>query len=107
MNSAFYGLPEDKTLKDCTSTVPEGFIFPVKASRFITHNKKLKDPRSTLPPFFNRVDGLGVKLGPVLFQLPPSWNLNVERLEEFLICRRFPAASRGESSMFFCKTRAT
>lgn len=84
INSTFYGLPDEKRLKDWSRAVPEGFIFSVKASRFITHNKKLKDPRSTLPPFLSRIDVLGVKLGPVLFQLPPSWNLNVERLEEFL-----------------------
>jgi uncharacterized protein YecE (DUF72 family) len=56
----------------------------VKGSRFTTHMKKLKDPQSSSEKFFHVADRLGPKLGPVLFQLPPRWKLNLERLDEFL-----------------------
>ena len=84
VNSSFYRLPEEDTVRAWRDSVPEGFIFSVKASRFITHNKNLKDPETTLPLFFDRVGLLGGKLGPVLFQLPPGWKINIERLEGFL-----------------------
>jgi uncharacterized protein YecE (DUF72 family) len=65
-------------------TVPEGFRFAVKASRYITHMKKLKDPADSVARFFERAEGLGDRLGPVLFQLPPNWRANPERLDAFL-----------------------
>jgi uncharacterized protein YecE (DUF72 family) len=64
----------------------------VKASRFITHNKKLSDPQSALDKFFPRLEALGKKLGPILFQLPPQWRFNEERLESFL--RALPKGHR-------------
>lgn len=84
LNNSFYRLPNEKTLARWREISPKGFIFAAKASRLITHNKKLKDPEATLPPFIERMDILGDKLGPILFQLPPSWGVNVERLSEFL-----------------------
>ena len=56
----------------------------MKASRFITHNKKLKDPENALENLLPRAEMLGPKLGPMLFQLPPKWKVNVERLEALL-----------------------
>jgi len=56
----------------------------VKASRFITHNKKLKDPQNALDNILPRAEHLGKKLGPILFQLPPHWKVNIERLEALL-----------------------
>lgn len=84
INNSFYKLPEEKTLKQWKQTAGDDFTFSVKASRFITHMKKLKDPLETLPNFSNRVKLLGNNLGPVLYQLPPKWNCNVERLKSFL-----------------------
>ena len=83
-NSSFYRLPKPATLEQWRDAVPEGFVFSVKASRFITHMKKLKDPEATLPPFLECIQDLAPKLGPVLFQLPPKWHLNTERLAAFL-----------------------
>lgn len=84
INSSFYRLPSAKALVQWRDAVPDGFIFAVKASRFITHMKKLNDPRRTLKPFMSRVKVLGDKLGPILFQLPPHWHLNLDRLAAFL-----------------------
>jgi uncharacterized protein YecE (DUF72 family) len=84
INNSFYHLPEKKTLEGWRETVPEDFLFAVKASRFITHMKKLKDPRESTGKFFQRMKALGKKLGPMLFQLPPRWKFNSERLEAFL-----------------------
>jgi len=84
INNSFYRLPEIAVLEKWRATVSTDFIFAVKASRFITHMKKLKDPEAGLPPFLDRVQALGASLGPILFQLPPRWRSNKERLRNFL-----------------------
>lgn len=84
INNSFYHLPTEPTFRKWHDEVPDDFLFSVKASRYITHMKKLKEPEDSLPPLMERVDLLGEKLGPILFQLPPSWPLNMERLIEFL-----------------------
>ncbi len=83
LNNSFYQLPAEKSLKKWKKTVPEDFIFGVKASRYITHMKKLTgvDPVRT---FLDRIITLGSRLGPVLFQLPPNWKCNPGRLRNFL-----------------------
>ena len=67
INNTFYHLPKKETLANWRDTVPEGFFFAVKASRFITHMKKLKDPERSLAPFLEGVEILREKLGPILF----------------------------------------
>ena len=84
LNNSFYHLPSLDTFKSWYAAVPADFIFSVKASRYITHMKKLKDPADSLRRFFRNAGGLGEKLGPVLFQLPPGWKVNAGRLEDFL-----------------------
>ena len=84
INNFFYRLPEKKTLLRWRNAVPEGFVFSVKASRYLTHMKKLKDPQEPLERLLDRVNVLEDKLGPILFQLPPRWGSNPERLEDFL-----------------------
>ena len=84
LNNPFYRLPKESTFDSWREATPSNFVFAVKASRFITHNKKLKDPQNALDKFFPPVAHLGKKLGPILFQLPPSWKVNVERLHDFL-----------------------
>ncbi|HWR37528.1 MAG TPA: DUF72 domain-containing protein [Clostridia bacterium] len=84
LNNSFYKLPKTDTFVCWRDATPSKFLFAVKASRFITHNKKLKDPQNALGNFLPRAEVLGPKLGPILFQLPPRWKLNLERLEEFL-----------------------
>ncbi len=84
INNTFYGLPEEKTLESWKKTVPDDFIFSVKANRYITHMKKLKDPRDPVANFMSRIKILADNLGPILFQLPPNWNFNGQRLQNFL-----------------------
>lgn len=84
INSSFYHLPQESALSHWKATVPSGFLFSAKASRYITHMKKLKDPDRSLPPFLSRIGLLGDRLGPLLFQLPPRWHCNPERLGAFL-----------------------
>ena len=84
INNSFYQLPSEKALIRWRDSVPPGFIFAVKASRYITHMKKLKDPEEPVSVFLERISILGEKLGPILFQLPPKWNFNHRRLEAFL-----------------------
>jgi uncharacterized protein YecE (DUF72 family) len=84
INNSFYHLPSAKTFDNWRDSSPPTFLFAVKGSRFITHMKKLKDPRPSSEKFFSVADRLGRKLGPILFQLPPRWKVNVDRLAEFL-----------------------
>ncbi len=84
INNSFYRLPERKTLRSWLDAVPDGFVFSAKASRYITHQKKLKDPRQSTRKFLRRIAVLGDALGPILFQLPPRWSFNEERLAQFL-----------------------
>lgn len=84
INNSFYKLPAADTFACWRKAVPEDFIFAVKGSRFITHMKKLKDPEQSFAKFIHQVGFLEEKLGPILFQLPPMWNLNYQRLKIFL-----------------------
>ena len=84
INNSFYRLPEAKTFEEWGKGVPPGFMFAVKASRFLTHLKRLKDAADPIQLFFSRANHLREHLGPVLFQLPPKWRADVCRLREFL-----------------------
>jgi uncharacterized protein YecE (DUF72 family) len=84
INNSFYRLPEATTFAAWREQAPPGFLYTVKASRYLTHQKKLKDPEEPLWRFFERASQLGETLGPVLYQLPPRWQLNLPRFEHFL-----------------------
>ena len=84
INNSFYRLPTEKAYEQWKQTGPPGFMFAVKGSRYLTHMKKLGDPAEGVARFFDRARHLGRKLGPVLFQLPPRWKSNPERLDNFL-----------------------
>ncbi|MGE5648136.1 MAG: DUF72 domain-containing protein [Acidobacteriota bacterium] len=84
INNSFYRLPTEKALEEWKATVPAGFLFAMKASRYITHMKKLKDAGDSFRKFFDAAAVLGKKLGPILFQLPPHWGPDPSRLDEFL-----------------------
>lgn len=84
INYSFYRLPEKSEFETWRKETPAGFHFAVKASRYITHMKKLKDPKEPLERLMTRAEGLEGKLGPILFQFPASWHKNTERLSDFL-----------------------
>lgn len=84
LNNSFYRLPSKQALESWRDSTPTGFTFAMKGSRYLTHAKKLKDAERGIERFFERADILGSKLGPILFQLPPQWTVNAERLEEFI-----------------------
>jgi uncharacterized protein YecE (DUF72 family) len=83
LNNTFYRLPPEGAAEEWKRGSPPGFLFAAKGSRFLTHIKKLKDDGTGIDRFFERVAGLGRKLGPVVFQLPPRWQVDTERLEAF------------------------
>jgi uncharacterized protein YecE (DUF72 family) len=85
INRSYYRLPERAVFEAWREQSPPGFLFAVKASRYLTHMKKLKDPEQPLERLMTAAQGLGEKLGPVLFQFPRWWGVNVERLDAFLV----------------------
>ncbi len=84
INNSFYQLPRKSTLEQWRDAAPESFVFTAKASRYITHMKKLKDSEESVSIFLDRISMLEDKLGPILFQLPPHWRFNAKRLGNFL-----------------------
>jgi uncharacterized protein YecE (DUF72 family) len=86
LNNSFYRLPSEAAFRGWTAGTRPGFRFSVKASRYLTHMKKLRDPQEPLERFLGRARLLGEKLGPVLYQLPPRWRCNLSRLRGFLAC---------------------
>lgn len=84
LNNTFYRLPQDAALHCWRDSTPENFLFAAKGSRFITHMKKFKDPETALERFFGQIEQLDPKLGPVLFQTPPFWDVDKDRLINFL-----------------------
>jgi uncharacterized protein YecE (DUF72 family) len=92
VNASFHRLPSEETFRTWREAVPREFKFAVKASRYLTHVKRLADPEEPLKTLLGRARVLGSKLGPVLFQLPPRWRANPERLAGLL--RLLPASRR-------------
>lgn len=92
VNNAFYRLPSAEVFERWCQSTPEGFEMAVKASSYLTHNKRLREPREPVDRFMERARHLGSKLGPVLLQLPPTMRVEAGRLDEALAC--FPEGVR-------------
>lgn len=84
INNTFYRMPSEKVLTSWYDQVPAGFAFVLKASRRITHFKRLKDVGEELAYLLRTSSGLQQKLGPTLFQLPPNLKKDLSRLQGFL-----------------------
>jgi uncharacterized protein YecE (DUF72 family) len=84
LNTSFYHLPKKTTFEKWYNESPEGFIFSIKASRYITHVKKLNDPEEPVNKFFSNAEGIKDKAGVILFQLPPGLKYNKEKLVNIL-----------------------
>ncbi|WP_245177114.1 DUF72 domain-containing protein [Geodermatophilus sp. DF01-2] len=91
-NNAFYRLPERATFEAWRARTPPDFRWAVKASRFLTHVKRLRDPEEPVARLMQRVAGLGDRLDAVLLQLPPTLKADVELLSVCLA--QFPAGTR-------------
>ena len=84
VNNSFYQLPKEATFDKWRDETPPEFIFVIKASRYITHIRRLRNAKDSVDLFWSRTSRLNGKLGPVLFQLPPRFRADVELLREFL-----------------------
>ena len=109
LNNAFYRLPEASTFAAWASAVPDGFVVAVKASRYLTHVRRLHDPAGPVGLLVERASHLGDKLGPVLLQLPPTLRVDAAGLDRTLAA--FPASVRvavepRHDSWFVDDTRA-
>lgn len=84
INYSFYHLPRPTTYQNWAAQVPESFVFAVKASRTITHIRRLSDVEESWRQFLENAVVLEKRLGPVLLQFPPSFRLNAQLLDRFL-----------------------
>ncbi len=92
LNNAFYRLPERSTFESWKTRTPAGFLMAVKASRYLTHIKRLNDPAEPVTRLLQRCRGLGRKRGPILLQLPPTLAAAPQLLDATLKC--FPRTVR-------------
>jgi uncharacterized protein YecE (DUF72 family) len=91
-NAAFYRLPSHDTFAAWRERTPPGFIMAVKASRYLTHVRRLRDPDEAVRRLVSHAAGLGDRLGPILLQLPPTLRADATLLDGCLAC--FPPAVR-------------
>jgi uncharacterized protein YecE (DUF72 family) len=103
VNNSFYRMPSERILAGWADQVPDRFRFVMKASRRITHNQRLRNEDGSLSFFLQAVNPLGHRLGPTLFQLPPTFKVDVQRLREFLdlLPRRWSAALEFRHASWF------
>lgn len=92
INNAFYRLPEAGTFVGWRERTPDGFVVALKASRYLTHVKRLREPMEPVARLTGRAVELGEKLGPILLQLPANFRADVALLDEALAC--FPSSVR-------------
>lgn len=100
INVSFYHLPKKQTFESWYAKTPKDFMFAVKGSRYITHMKKLENCEESVEFFFQNTCGLKEKLGVVLWQLPPSFHLNPQRLEGFCNLLRGNTVARKSRQAF-------
>ncbi len=84
INNTFYKLPPPTVFESWYDNSPKKMLFTIKANHFITHARKLTQPEEPITRLFGSIAPLKEKLGPILFQLPPKWKVNVTRFKEFL-----------------------
>jgi uncharacterized protein YecE (DUF72 family) len=93
INASFYRLPARSTFEGWRSQVPDGFLFAVKMSRYLTHVRRFRDPAEPVELFWERASGLGPACGPVLFQQPPTFAKDLGLLRDLL--QTLPASMRA------------
>jgi uncharacterized protein YecE (DUF72 family) len=98
VNGTFYRLPESETFAAWREQTPAGFVMAVKASRYLTHLKRLKDPEEPIARLLGRAAALGPRLGPILYQLPGHMHCDLDRLDRFLSALPACIETPGETS---------
>jgi uncharacterized protein YecE (DUF72 family) len=103
VNNSFYRIPSEKVLMGWAERVPPDFRFVLKASRRITHNSRLAGEDGSLEYFLRAINPLGDRLGPTLFQLPPTFKKDAGRLRDFLarLPKRWMAAVEFRHASWF------
>jgi uncharacterized protein YecE (DUF72 family) len=94
-NNSFYRLPPAETFARWAGQTPDDFVMTVKASRYLTHIRRLRDPAEPVARLLGAADSLGPKLGPVLLQLPPNLKADPGALDACLAAFRSAAAALG------------
>lgn len=104
INSSFYHLTRKETFNNWALQTPDNFVFVVKASRYITHIKKLVDCSEPFKKLLDSALGLGNKLGLFLFQLPPNLKKNIIKLEDFfkIILKNYRYVFEFRNESWFC-----
>jgi uncharacterized protein YecE (DUF72 family) len=100
INNTFYRLPSEAAFDHWREQAPPGFLYALKASRYLTHIRRLADCAEPLARFLERARRLGPALGPILYQLPPRWKANPARLEEFAVLLEGMEPARGPQHVF-------
>jgi uncharacterized protein YecE (DUF72 family) len=93
VNATFYRLPRRETVRSWAGTVPKGFVLTLKASRYVTHIRRLRDCAEPIERMWGVFGGAGRRMGPVLFQLPPTFEADADLLRRFLTA--LPAQMRA------------
>lgn len=104
LNNTFYRLPTKENFQKWYQQTPQNFVFSLKASRYITHIKRLKDVQDSWQKFINNAQELKEKLGPILFQFPANFQVDEKRLEEFLkiLPKKYKYAFEFRHQGWFC-----
>jgi uncharacterized protein YecE (DUF72 family) len=92
VNSTFYRLPREEVFADWSARAPDGFHFALKVSRYVTHILRLREPAEAMGTFLDRAARLGPRIGPLLLQLPPNFEVDTGRLREAMAA--VPASHR-------------
>jgi uncharacterized protein YecE (DUF72 family) len=98
-NNSFYRLPSRETFESWRERTPDDFVMAVKASRYLTHVRRLRDPAEPVARLLGAAAGLGPKLGPILLQLPPTLKADPDALDACLGAFRTAAAALGERAL--------
>jgi uncharacterized protein YecE (DUF72 family) len=85
LNNSFYRIPNERNVKAWMEMTPAHFVFSCKANRTLTHYKKLKDCEETIVQLLRAFSHFEDKLGPILFQFPPHWPIDLSTLQKFIV----------------------
>lgn len=104
INNTFYHLPKETSVERWHKQAPKNFVYTVKANRYITHIKRLKDTSEEVSRFFERIEPLGPNLGPVLYQLPPGLHKDTKLLADFLLLlpKEYPGVFEFRNDSWYC-----